>query len=60
MQWLTAELQDCGVGERCASLRTTFLSKDEFGGRDVRVHGHAKVLRYLMFGMLALTVGQLM
>ena len=34
--------------------------KDEFGGRNVRVRGHAKVLCHLMFGILALTVDQLM
>ena len=33
--------------------------KDEFGGRTVRVRGHAKVLNHLMFGILALTVDQL-
>ena len=30
-----------------------------FGGRQVRVRGHAKVLCHLMFGILALTVAQL-
>ena len=34
--------------------------KDEFGGRQVRVRGHAKVLCHLMFGILALTVVQLL
>jgi len=34
--------------------------KDEFGGRHVRVRGHAKVLCHLMFGVVALTVDQLM
>lgn len=34
--------------------------KDEFGGRYVRVRGHAKVMCHLMFGILALTVDQLM
>ena len=34
--------------------------KDEFGGRHVRVRLHAKVLCHLMFGMLALTVDQLL
>ena len=28
---------------------------DEFGGRHVRVRGHAKVLCHLMFGIVALT-----
>jgi len=34
--------------------------KDEFGGRYVRVRGHAKVLAHLMFGLLALSADQLM
>ena len=34
--------------------------KDDFGGRKVRVRGHAKVMAHLMFGILALTVDQLM
>ena len=34
--------------------------KDEFGGRHVRVRGHRKVLCHLMFGIIALTVDQLM
>ena len=34
--------------------------KDEFGGRHVRVRGQGKVACHLMFGMLALTVDQLL
>ena len=34
--------------------------KDEFGGRPVRVRGHAKVRCHLVFGIVALTVDQLM
>ncbi|MDM8566513.1 hypothetical protein QUF74_12790 [Candidatus Halobeggiatoa sp. HSG11] len=34
--------------------------KDEFGGRNVRVKGHAKVHCHLMFGILIITVDQLM
>ena len=34
--------------------------KDEFGGCHVRVRGHGKVLCYLMFGIVALTVDQLL
>ena len=34
--------------------------KDEFGGRYVRVRGHAKVYCHLMFEVLALAVDQLM
>jgi len=34
--------------------------KDEFGARMVRVKGHAKVMTHLMFGIVALSVTQLM
>ena len=34
--------------------------KDEFGGRFVRVRGAVKVMAHLMFGVLVLTVDQLM
>ena len=34
--------------------------KDRYGGRCVRVRGHDKVFCHLMFGILALTVEQLM
>ena len=34
--------------------------KDEFGGRNVRVRGAAKVMAHLMFRVLALTADQLM
>lgn len=34
--------------------------KDDFGGRPVRSRGHAQVLCHLMFGIVALTVDQLM
>ena len=34
--------------------------KDEFGGRVVRVRGHAKVMCHLVFGLLALTANQMM
>jgi len=33
--------------------------KDEFGGRQVRVKGHANVHLHLMFGILALFADQL-
>ena len=34
--------------------------KDEFAGRNVRVRGAAKVMAHLMFGILALTVDQVL
>ena len=33
--------------------------KDEFGGKMVRVRGHAKVMTHLMFGRIVLTADQL-
>lgn len=46
--------------ERTTVERAYARLKDEFGGRFVRVRGHAKVMAHLMFGVLALTVDQLM
>jgi hypothetical protein len=34
--------------------------KDDFGGRMLRVRGHANVICYLMFGILALTADHLL
>ena len=34
--------------------------KDEFGGRHLRVRGHGKAYCHLMFGILALSVSQLL
>jgi len=45
--------------ERTASERVNGRLKDEFGGNHVRVRGHAKVFSPLMFGVLVLTVDQL-
>ena len=45
--------------ERSSVERVNGRLKDDFEGRQVRVRGHAKVLCHLMFGMLALTVEQL-
>lgn len=46
--------------QRSAVERTNGRLKDEFGGRHLRVRGHAKAFCHLMFGILALTVDQLM
>jgi hypothetical protein len=46
--------------ERTSAERVNARIKDEFGGRFVRVRGHAKVLAHLMFGLLALTADQLL
>lgn len=41
--------------ERSASERVNAALKDTYGGRFVRVRGHAKVSCHLMFGIVALT-----
>jgi len=46
--------------ERTAAERVNGALKDSYGGRTVRVRGHAKVFCHLMFGILALTAEQLM
>ena len=49
-----------GYHERTTVERVNGRLKDEFGGRVVRVRGHAKVMCHLMFGILALTTNQMM
>ncbi len=46
--------------ERSQAERTNARLKDEFGGKQIGVRGHAKVMSHLMFGLLALTADQLM
>jgi hypothetical protein len=46
--------------ERSTVERVNARLKDEFGGRNLRVRGHAKAMCHLMFGILALTADQLM
>ena len=46
--------------ERSTVERVNGRLKDEFGGRNVRVRGHPKVMCHLMFGILALTADQLL
>jgi hypothetical protein len=46
--------------ERSAAERVNGSLKDNYGGCDVRVRGHDKVFCHLMFGILALTIEQLM
>lgn len=46
--------------ERSTVERVNGRLKDEFGGRHVRVKGNKKVMCHLMFGIVALTVDQLM
>jgi len=45
--------------ERTTVERVNARLKDEFGGRMVRVRGATKVMAHLMFGILALTVDQI-
>ena len=46
--------------ERTIVERANGRLKDEFGGRTIRVRGALKVMAHLMFGVLALTVDQLL
>jgi IS5 family transposase len=46
--------------ERTAVERVYSRLKEEFGGNFVRVRGWAKVMAHLMFGILALTVDQIL
>jgi hypothetical protein len=46
--------------ERTSSERVNGRLKDNYGANDVRVRGHDKVFCHLMFGVLALTIEQLM
>jgi hypothetical protein len=46
--------------ERTQAERSNARLKDEFGGNHIWVRGPAKVMSHLMFGLLALSVDQLM
>jgi hypothetical protein len=46
--------------ERSAAERVNGRLKDCFSGRHIRVRGHAKIFCHLMFGILVITVDQLM
>ena len=52
--------EDQRYRERSTVERVNGRLKDEFGARHIRVRGHGKVLCHLMFGVLALTVDQLL
>jgi hypothetical protein len=47
-------------GERTMVERVYARLKDEFGGREIRVRGHRKIMTHLMFAVLALTADQLL
>lgn len=46
--------------QRSSVERVNGRLKDEFNARMIRVKGHAKIMSHLMFGIVALTVDQLM
>jgi hypothetical protein len=46
--------------ERSTAERVNARLKDEFGGRMIRVRGPKKIMAHLGFGLIALTVDQLM
>jgi hypothetical protein len=46
--------------ERTMVERVNARLKDEFGGREIRVRGPRKIMAHLMFGVLALTVDQIL
>jgi hypothetical protein len=52
--------EDIRYNERSGAERVNSALKDNYGGRSVRVRGHTKVLCHLMFGILTLTVEQVM
>lgn len=52
--------EDIRYNERSTAERVMGRIKDDFGGNDIRVRGDKKVMCHLMFGVLALTVDQLM
>ena len=52
--------EDVRFRERSAAERFNSNLKDNYGGRFVRVRGPEKVMCHLMFGVLALTIEQLM
>ena len=52
--------EDVRYRERTTVERVNARLKDEFGGRTVRVRGHAKVMCHLMFGIVALAEDQIL
>jgi hypothetical protein len=52
--------EDVRYNQRSSAERVNSNLKDNFGGRHVRVRGHAKVYTHLMFGLLSITALQLM
>jgi hypothetical protein len=55
-----APAEEIRYNERSSAERVNGSLKDNYGGRTVRVRGHAKVFCHLMFGILVLAAEQLM
>jgi len=51
--------QKLRYNERSTAERVNSNLKDNYGGRNVRVKGHKKVMAHLMFGIIAITANQL-
>jgi hypothetical protein len=52
--------EEIRYNERSSAERVNGTFKDNYGGRTVRVRGHAKVFCHLMFGILVMTAEHLM
>jgi transposase len=52
--------EEVRYNQRSSAERVNSNLKDSFGGRHLRVRGHAKVYTHLMFGLLSITALQLM
>lgn len=52
--------EDVRYNQRSSAERVNSNLKDNFGGRQIRVRGNAKVYTHLMFGLLALAALQLL
>jgi transposase len=52
--------EDVRYNQRSSAERVNSNLKDNFGGRHVRVRGHAKIYTHLMFGLLSISALQLM
>jgi hypothetical protein len=52
--------EDVRYRERTTVERVNARLKDEFGGRTIRVRGHAKVMCHLIFGIVALAADQIL
>jgi hypothetical protein len=53
-------VEDIHYNERSTVERVNGRLKDEFNGRMVRAKGHTKVMAHLMFGIIVLSIDQLM